>query len=165
MRLREKKRVVYDLDAFYLIIFIMLEIPSEESLHLALQERYASIHNLRDRIQSITLWLLWILLWVSGWIIQSKMHFKCSEKIFFLITIFITMSIFYLYFEDLKKGVISQFNIASKIEEKLWFFEGEQALYSLNWKKEKNKRPFLKFHYIMLLFWFIVLIVSILYFT
>lgn len=139
--------------------------PSEDSLHLALQERYTALHNLRDRIQSITLWILWILLWISGWLVQAKISFTCKEKIFFLIIIFVTMNIFYFYFESLKKWALSQLNTASKIEEKLLFFEGEQPLYSADWKKERNKRPFLNSHYIILLFWFSVLIISILHFT
>jgi hypothetical protein len=138
---------------------------STEVLLAALEERYSSIHNLRDRIQSITLRILWILLWISGWIIQSKTNFNCNEKIFFMITIISSMIIFYLYFEDLKKGALSQINTASKIEERLWFFEGDNPIYPSRWNKEINKLPFLKYQYIMLLFWFTVLTVSILYFT
>ena len=139
--------------------------PTEQSLLIGLQERYSSIRSLRDRIQSITLWLLWILLWVSGWIIQSKTHFKCNEKLFFIIAIFITLVIFYFYFEDLKKWAVSQINASSRIEDELWFFDWNNPIYPLSRKTQKTDRSFLRFHYIILVFWFVVLVSTILYFA
>lgn len=51
----------------------------------ALQERYNSMHIIRDRTHTTSIWLLWILLWISGWIIQEKISFLCYEKISFII--------------------------------------------------------------------------------
>ncbi len=139
--------------------------PWKEALLLALWERYNSIHTMRERIQNITLRVMWILLWVSWWLTQKQISFSCAEKIWVLLIIIIAWIIFYAYFEDLKKWLTSQRSTAIKLEKKLWFFEGDNPLYPKKRSEESSKRPFLKYHYIMLLFWFVVLIIALIYFT
>lgn len=134
-------------------------------LLFALQERYNSIHTIRDRIQSISLWLLWIILWVSWWIVQKNISFYCNEKTIVIILTICLALIFYWYFEDLKKWVNKQREITAKIEENLWFFDWDESIYPKKWKDKCEDRPFLNSHYKLLWFWFFVLIISILYFT
>lgn len=141
------------------------QIPNQESLLSALQERYNSMHNMRERVQNISLRLLWILLGVSWWIAQSNILFNCDEKIVIVLFIIVLIFIFYKYFEDLKEWIIKQKEIASKIEEKLWFFSWEDSIYPQKRKEKSTEWPFLKSHYLMLWFWFFLLIISILYFT
>ena len=143
----------------------MVEDIKNEVLLVALQEKYSSIAAMRERIQSITLRLMWILLAVSGWLLQTTLKFKCNEKIYILVVILISMIIFYNYFENLKSWVIDQRDTVSKIEHKLWFFNGNDSIYP-NKRNEKNKDwPFLEHHYSMLIFGYIVLIISIIYLT
>lgn len=141
------------------------EKPSKEALLLALWERYNSIHTMRERIQNITLRVMWILLWVSWLLSQKEISFSCAEKIWALLIVIIAWVVFYAYFEDLKKWLTVQRNTTIKLEKELWFFEWKDPIYPKKWSQESSKRPLLKYHYIMLLFWFVVLIISLIYFT
>jgi Ca2+/Na+ antiporter len=138
---------------------------TQESLLFWLQERYDSIQIMRNRVQSITLRLLWILLWVSWRLAQGNISFNCCEKITVVTIIIILTIVFYKYFENIKIWANKQRDIAAKIEDKLWFFEGKDSIYPKQRKDKNENRPFLKYHYIMLWFGFWILILSILYFA
>ena len=49
-----------------------------------LEERYRSIHIIRERAQNISLWVLGIFATAAGWLIQSKVELNNSKKIFIL---------------------------------------------------------------------------------
>lgn len=129
-----------------------------------LEERYKSIHIIRDRVHTTSIWLLWILLWLSWTVIKLDIKFTCYEKIFFLIIVILSwLVILFFYYFDLEKWFNIQRNIASKIENKLWFFDWRDSLYPETWKNSTNWY-FFRNNYILIWFWFLILITTIIIF-
>ncbi len=88
----------------------------EVLLH-ALEERYKSIHIIRDRVQNSCLWILGLFITAAGWLMQSTRHLAIREKIFFSLMIFIAVIIVrFFYLSDLEKGFKAQQKIQAKIE-------------------------------------------------
>ena len=117
-----------------------------EILLVALQERYNSVHAIRERVQSVSLWVLGILLSASGWLFQSDVCFTLSQKILFTILSLCIWGILKkLYFSDLEKGFNSQRKILAKIEDSLGFYkkshfnESEDTLYPKEWRHAGEK--------------------------
>ena len=82
-----------------------------------LKERSNSLHLIRERVQSICLWSLGILLAASGWVIQSDIIISLKGKLIFsaaLLASFCILRFFYL--SDLAKGFKSQQLILAKTE-------------------------------------------------
>ncbi len=117
-----------------------------DTLLIALQERYTSVHTIRERVQTVALWILGLLLAASGWLFQSEICFSDKQKI--------TLSIFSLiiwfvlkkfYFSDLEKGFNGQRRILAKIEDSLGFYKKshfnnlEDSLYPKEWKSSGQK--------------------------
>lgn len=136
-----------------------------------LEERYSSIRIIRERVYSITIWSLWLLLWLSWAIIQIDRKFTFYNKIFFIIVVSISWFLLYaFYLKDLEKWFKTQKNIAGKIEEELWFFKErdfiffkKDSIYPQNWRKS-NEWNFFRNSYIIIWFWYIVLLLSIILF-
>lgn len=136
-----------------------------------LEERYSSIRIIRERVYSITIWSLWLLLWLSWAIIQIDKQFTPCNKIFFIIVASISWFLLYaFYLKDLEKWFKTQKDIAGKIEEELWFFQErnfiflkKDSIYPQNWKK-LNEWNFFRNSYIIIWFWYIVLLLSIILF-
>ena len=74
-----------------------------EILLVVLQERYNSLHIIRERVQSISLWILGILLSASGWLFQADIYITYEQKILYTTLL---LGIWYiltkLYFSDLE---------------------------------------------------------------
>ena len=121
-----------------------LDLDSKSKLQIllsALEERYKSLHIIRERIQNVCLWTLGILLATGGWLVQNGTSLTYQQKIFFSILIgiaFIVIRFFYL--SDLEKGFKSQQRVAASIEEKLGLFgerflgASEKSIYPQSWK-------------------------------
>ncbi|MBU1119171.1 hypothetical protein KKH43_04795 [Patescibacteria group bacterium] len=112
----------------------------------ALDERYKSIHIIRERIQTVVLWILGLLITGSAWVYQSDVYFDLLGMLsLFLVIICIWISIWKFYFYDLEKGFNSQRKIAAKIEEALGFYkkkhfsESEESMYPIEWKNSGKK--------------------------
>jgi len=157
----------------------MLEnINSENKVSIllsGLEERYKSIHIIRDRVQNIGIWFLGIMFGVGGWIIQSNINLCCLQKglyLFGVITFFIMVR--FVYLEDLQKGFKGQQKIAAKIEQSLGFFdpkyfnENESSLYPKEWLnsgKENCDGKFIGTTVTLLYTGVIFLIITILFFA
>jgi len=137
----------------------------------ALSERYKSIHLIRERIQTVSIWILGLLIAGAAWVYQSNIYFTQIELLGILITIiFIWFCVYKFYLSDLVKGFNGQRKIAAKIEKNLGFYskryfsEEEESLYSEEWKnsgKEKSEGRFVRNTYFLLAIGFILLIISI----
>lgn len=138
----------------------------------ALGERYKAIHIIRERVQTISIWILGFLIAGAAWIYQSNVYFKCIEILgLFFVIICIWFCIWRFYFNDLEKGFNSQRKIAAKIERVLgfysdgYFLEGEQSMYPKEWERAGGKNSegkFMRNTYILLALGFILLMISIL---
>lgn len=140
-------------------------------LSSALEERYNSIHIIRERIQTVSLWIMWLLIWWAWWLFQSDLTLYCNEKlllIIFLIVTFTVLKIF--YFNDLEKWFQSQRAIATKLEETLGFYEewyfkdSNDSMYPKSWMKQKEWKFFRNNEY-LIIFGFITLILTIILYT
>lgn len=143
-----------------------------EILISALDERYKSIHIIRDRVQSTGIWILGILGSASAWIIQSGIVLSCLEKNLFLIGIIVIfIAIRFLYLEDLNKGFKSQLRTAAKLEKSLGFYESkffnneDDSMYPKSWEKagtEKGDGKFFETTYNLIYIGFVFLFITIL---
>lgn len=141
----------------------------------ALQERNASVHTIRERIQTVSLWMLGLLLASSGYIFQSNICFGKVEKI--ALAVFVLIIWFVIrkyYFADLEKGFNSQRKILAKIENALGFYkeaffdETQESIYPKEWKKSGQKGCEGKFFdntYNLLAVGFGIFILTILFFS
>jgi len=105
----------------------------------ALEERYKSIHEIRSRLQNISIWSLGIMLAASGWLFQSDVYLLKHEQIILLVILaFLIFILFKTYIKDLEKGFKNQQKVASDIESALGFFDDNvftaKALYPLKWR-------------------------------
>jgi len=112
----------------------------------ALEERYNSIHIIRDRVQNTCIWTLGLLLTAAGWLVQSTTVLTCKQKIIFsifIVFVFTVVRCFYL--KDLNKGFKSQQKIAARIEETLCLYETDvfgnsgSSVYPKEWKNSGDK--------------------------
>ncbi len=144
----------------------------EDILLVALQERYASIHKIRERVQSVGIWALGLMLAAGGWIIQSGIVLEGLEKILivlFLITIFVILR--FTYLKDLNTGFKGQQRTASALETELGFYtpgvfnETSVPLYPEKWQKagtEEGEGRFFKTSYYLIYVGIIFLILVVL---
>lgn len=111
-------------------------------LILALEERYRSMHKIRERVQSMGFWILGILGGIGGWLIQSNTSLYCIEKEIYIIALLITFIVIrFQYLKDLNKGFKGQQKITVKIEKSLGFFtpnffpEEQDSMYPKSWNQ------------------------------
>lgn len=121
-----------------------MEIPTEKKVDIlltALEERYASIHRIRDRVQSIGIWALGLLLGAGGWVLQNGSTLTCSQKtlsVLGVVSAFIVLR--FVYLEDLRNGFRGQQRAMVRLEEVLGFFtpgvfdKSDGAVYPEKWK-------------------------------
>jgi hypothetical protein len=105
----------------------------------ALEERYRSIHEIRNRLQNVSIWSLGIMLAASGWLFQSDVYLFKHEQIILLAVLASLITIlFKTYIKDLEKGFRNQQRVTADIESALGFFEDniltEKALYPSKWR-------------------------------
>lgn len=126
-----------------------MKINEEQKINIlmhALDERYKSIHTIRERAQTVSIWILGIMLGVAGWIFQSNVRFSLYQKIFSVILLLIVwVTLRWFYFSDLHKGFNSQRRVAANIEDALGLFdeniytESDESVYPKTWKKSGQK--------------------------
>ena len=129
-------------------------------LLLALEERYSSIHKIRERVQNICVWGLGLLLGASGWLFQSEFFLTSLQKtiaIFSVIVAFVVLR--FVFLENLQKGFKGQQHTAVQLEKILGFFtpktfnDSEESIYPKNWESagtEKGDGKFFNSTYALL---------------
>lgn len=104
-----------------------------------LEERYHSIHLIRDRVQNISVWSLGLLLAATGWIVESEMIFTSQQKSVYIAIVLIAFGVLRYYMSDLAKGFKSQQKVAVGIEKALGFYEGQESIYPQSWQASGDK--------------------------
>ncbi len=100
-----------------------LKKDNTEVLLFALKERYESQHKIRDRVQSIGIWSLGLLLAASGWLMQEETILTFYQKLFMGLGVIVGFIILrYVYLADLYKGFCSQQRVAVRLEKILGFY-------------------------------------------
>ncbi|OGI10759.1 MAG: hypothetical protein A3I68_01635 [Candidatus Melainabacteria bacterium RIFCSPLOWO2_02_FULL_35_15] len=112
----------------------------------ALEERYRSIHAIRERVQTVSIWILGILLGTSGWLFQSNIRFDMwYQKLFLIVLLFILWgTLRWFYFNDLQKGFNTQRQVAATVEDLLGLFNKNvygsvEPIYPKEWKSSGEK--------------------------
>jgi hypothetical protein len=126
-----------------------MKIRDEEKINVlihALDERYKSIHTIRERVQTVSIWILGILLGASGWLFQSNTCFSLYQKIFSVVLLSIVwVALRWFYFDDLQKGFNGQRQVAAKLEKSLGLFgegiyaDSNDSIYPKTWEKSGQK--------------------------
>lgn len=111
-------------------------------LKISLEERYLSIHKIRDRVESVSLWTLAAFVSAGGWLIQSDIILSSTERILSVLgVVMVLVVIRFSYLSDLEIGFKRQLQVASEIEETLglytpgMFNDKASSIYPEGWKK------------------------------
>ncbi len=115
-----------------------------EVLISALEERYKAIHEIRSRLQNISVWILGILLATSGWLFQSDVYFFRHEQVILTTALLIVVAVlFKTYIKDLETGFKQQQIVAASLEAELGFYSDgvltPKALFPQSWMKAGTK--------------------------
>ena len=139
----------------------------------ALEERYKSIHTIRERVQSIGIWSLGLMFTAGGFLFQGDTIMTITQKSICIIGVIIASYVLrFEYLEDLNKGFKSQQKVAARIEKVLGFFTSgifdndKTSIYPEGWEnagKEKGEGRFFSTTYVLLLIGLIFLITSIIF--
>lgn len=142
-----------------------------EILLKCLDERYQAIHTIRERLQNISIRILWILFWCSWFLFQANMYICRFEKILILLVIRISFYILQKYYiEDLKKWFNTQRKVAAEIEKSLWlykpweFSDDKKTIYPKE-RYECKEWFFFRNNSIIIALWFILFSLSIILYT
>ncbi|MDB5224821.1 MAG: hypothetical protein JWO43_443 [Candidatus Adlerbacteria bacterium] len=108
----------------------------------ALSERYESLRTIRERVQSIGVWALGLLLGIGGWLIQSETTLTSFQKTFYILGILAAFAVLrFKYLEDLSVGFKSQQKITTRLEKALGLFtpgifdSDTTSIYPQKWEK------------------------------
>jgi nitrogen fixation-related uncharacterized protein len=114
----------------------------KEILVAALQERYEAMRVIRERVQSIGLWSLGIMLAAAGWLMQSETFIAPKQKLLYIIALGVAFwALRFKYLDDLEKGFSKQQRVAVRIEKALGLYtpgefdEEEKPIYPQEWEK------------------------------
>ncbi|KND51879.1 MAG: hypothetical protein ABA06_01300 [Parcubacteria bacterium C7867-001] len=106
-----------------------------------LEERYKSIHAIRERIQNICVWALGLMLAASGWLIQSDVEFSPCQKLLYIVGVVVAFwALRFNFLDDLYKGFQKQQQVAVRLEKALGLFtpktfdDEESSLYPKEWE-------------------------------
>lgn len=106
----------------------------------ALAERYQAMRTIRERVQSMGLWVLGLLAAAGGGLIQSQAALSDSERWIGIIALGAALLVLrFWYLADLQKGFAGQQRVAATIERTLGFFEPgalgllDRPIYPASW--------------------------------
>jgi len=126
----------------------------------ALQERYESMRAIRERVQSIGVWALGLLLAAGAWLIENSTPLTYTQKVIYILgaaVAFIVLRFYYL--ENLHLGFKGQQRVAARIEKALGLFTAgtfdteKDSIYPESWEhagKENGSGKFFEMSYLLL---------------
>lgn len=151
---------------------VEISISNEQKVQIllhALEERYKSIHVIRDRVQNISLWVLGLFVTAGGWLLQSNNSFSLQEKLLFggfILVSVIVLRVFYL--NDLEKGFKAQQRIQNRIEKALGLCKSgifiQESIYPEEWVfagTKKGKGNFFFHNYLLIYLGTVILLLCI----
>ena len=104
-----------------------MKINDEEKPNIlieVLKERYKVMHNIRQRIENISLWSLGLLIAASGWIVGLNEPLGRQEKCLIIFAVIIGFSVLrFFYLSDLNKGFRNQQKVIVKLEKTLGLYK------------------------------------------
>lgn len=122
-------------------------IPKDKKIEILcfqLGERYRAMHEIRNRVQNISLWLLGLFATGGGWFMQANIILNGLQKVLLGLVVAVVYSVirfYYLY--DLDKGFINQRKITAKIEDCLGLYSNnvytKKSVFPDDWKCMETK--------------------------
>ncbi|MCX5726884.1 MAG: hypothetical protein NT030_06925 [Candidatus Saganbacteria bacterium] len=107
----------------------------------ALEERYNSIHKIRERVQSIGIWALGLLLGAGGWLMQSNIILTAWQKAIAILVIIGAFAFLrFDYLNDLRRGFNGQQQVAVRLERALCLYtqgiydDSDEPIYPKSWE-------------------------------
>src|SRR5689334_5219671 len=83
----------------------------------ALEERYKSLHVIRERVQSIGVWALGLMIGAGGWLLQNQVQMGFLQKCICIIGVAIAFIVLrFNYIANLNKGFKAQQQTAVRLE-------------------------------------------------
>ncbi|HWO07253.1 MAG TPA: hypothetical protein VNM40_01560 [Candidatus Paceibacterota bacterium] len=144
----------------------------KDVLITALEERYEAMRTIRERVQSVGLWALGIMLAAAGWFVQSGTLIAPKQKLLYIIALGVAFWALRLkYLDDLEKGFSKQQRVAVRIEKALGLYapgvfdEEEKSIYPQEWEKagsEGGDGKFFAHTYLLLYIGITILVLAIL---
>lgn len=108
----------------------------------ALEERYQAMRAIRERVQSIGLWILGLLAGAGGWLLQSETELSLTEQTISVLGLAIgLLALRFWYLADLKRGFAGQQRVAATIEEALGLYSpgalglADRSIYPASWRE------------------------------
>lgn len=136
-----------------------------------LQERYAAMHAMRQRVENVCLWVLGVFVVVAGWIVQGNVELSVPQKGFLCGALLATViGVRCRYLADVEKGFTEQLRVAARLEKALGFYEpgyfdpSEMGVYPEEWSRagtESGKGRYFEMSYLLLYIGTGILIVAI----
>jgi hypothetical protein len=114
-----------------------LEMEEYSILMTLLEQKYAAIERIRDRVYSLSISAIGVFLTVAALIVQNVILLTLIEKIFFGLGALFAFGVVCYYIRDLEKGFCNQFMVVVKIEKRLGLYQAdpdEESLYPSEWE-------------------------------
>jgi len=124
-----------------------MEISEQSKIQILLTllgRRYDGVERIRDRVYSITIWTLGVFLAATSLIVEGSIQLGLPEKIFLALVVVFALVVILFYIKDLERGFRNQFQVATRIEKLLGFYEQgtfdlEEGLYPSEWTQTGTK--------------------------
>ena len=95
----------------------------KDILIAALGERYEAMRVIRERVQSIGLWALGLMLAAAGWLVQSDVLILPKQKLLYIAALGVALwALRFKYLDDLHKGFSAQQRVAARLEKTLGLY-------------------------------------------
>jgi hypothetical protein len=126
----------------------------------ALQERYQALRTIRDRVQSIGVWALGLLIGAGGFVVQADEPLSRPDRLLSSLCVIGAVGVLRLvYLADLEKGFSAQQRTAARLEATLGLYDvgvfdqDQGPMYPANWAdagKDKGGGRFFAASYALL---------------
>lgn len=136
----------------------------------AANERYKSIHIMRERVRNTCTWALGIIALISGWLIQSNLNLDFLNKLLYTVLILVSLYVIRCYLKDIEKGFSANLRVVAKIEKILMLYDSNvydntgSCVYPKQWSNAgsyNSEGQFFKFSYWLLYLGIILLLFAI----
>jgi hypothetical protein len=113
----------------------------KDILIAALEERYEAMHVIRERVQSICVWTLGLMVTAAGWLMQNDIFIPPSRILFYLVALCVVLwTLRFKYLSDLQRGFSSQQRVAARLESALSLYtpgvfdKAKDSIYPKRWE-------------------------------
>jgi hypothetical protein len=103
-----------------------MEIPDESKPQIMLtllSRRYESLEKIRERLYTISIWILGVFLTLAGYFIQRRIDLTWPIKIFLVALVVLATLAVTFYIHDLEGGFKNQLRIIIRLENGLRLFD------------------------------------------